>query len=73
MRNLKIDKSLVVEISKRFEKDLKAKFSLRRLNRGDAIYYPCPLCDFYYRNNSCNDCPLNKFFKSDFNCSGCID
>ena len=73
MRNLKINKSLVVEIPKRFEKDLKAKFNLRRLNRGDAIYYLCPLCDFYYRRYSCNNCPFSKFFELALNYSGCIN
>ena len=69
MRNLKINKSLVVEIPKRFEKDLKAKFNLRRLNHENAIVYTCPLCDFYYRNNSCNNCPFSKFTK--LNQAGC--
>lgn len=70
MRNLKINKSLVVEIPKRLEKDLKAKFNLRRLNRADAIYYTCPLCTFYFRQHSCRSCPFDKF---EFNEVGCIN
>lgn len=71
MRNLKINKSLVVKVPKRFEKDLKAKFNLRRLNRGDAIYYLCPLCDFYYRCYSCKNCPFGKFAELDVYHAGC--
>lgn len=58
----KLDKNLMVEIPKRFEKDLKAKFNLIKMDKNGDTNYLCPLCKLYltYPCN-CGNCPFAKF------------
>ena len=52
----------MVEIPKRFEKDLKAKFNLRKIDKYGDINYLCPLCKSYYiYPHNCTNCPFAKF------------
>ena len=55
-----INKELMVEIPERFEKQIRAKFDLRRMDKDGIIKIDCPLCAVYKRI-ACIGCPFNKF------------
>lgn len=71
-----IDKKLVVEIPKKYEKGLRRRFDLRRLHGIRYIEEDCPLCrDFQkktysgrYLMLSCKGCPFEKFSLTSFGC-----
>ncbi|HET54967.1 MAG TPA: hypothetical protein ENN33_07090 [Ignavibacteria bacterium] len=52
-----MNKNLIVEIPKRFEKQLRARFDLRRINEEGIIEIACPLCAEYIRALCCG-CPF---------------
>lgn len=52
---MKIDKNLVVEIPKKYRKQLISRFSPSNLHNG-IIQVECPLC----RDFGCYECPLSK-------------
>lgn len=56
---MKAKEDLTVEIPKRFEERLRARFDLRRFKDG-GNKISCPLCDAYLAR-SCKGCPFEKF------------
>lgn len=58
----KLNKSFMVEILKKFEKDLKTKFNLRKMGKDRKIYHFCSLCKFYCKSSyNCRNCPFARF------------